>query len=106
MATKKLRSGAGPRTGAAGSQALLNNLNKIDHIVILMGHSKIAFDYRSKSSIEGNNGDWIGACTPAARAGCCIVPATTHFIPGAKNFGSMTSGSALDLLAASVGSCG
>jgi len=36
MATKKLRSGAGPRTKAAGSQAHLNNLNKIDHIVILM----------------------------------------------------------------------
>jgi len=43
MPIQKRTAGAGPRAEAAGSQALLNNLNKIDYIVILMMENR-SFD--------------------------------------------------------------
>ena len=44
MPIQKRTAGAGPRAEAAGSQALLNNLNKIDYIVILMMENR-SFDH-------------------------------------------------------------
>src|ERR1051325_1372895 len=44
MASKKRRPGAGPRAEATAAQVLLDNLNKIDHIVILMMENR-SFDH-------------------------------------------------------------
>ena len=60
MPIKKRTSGAVPRAEAAGSLALLNNLNKIDHIVILMMENR-SFDHMlGYLSLTGGRGDVNG----------------------------------------------